>query len=205
MGTRSKPAITAATADDVAAACNSLAQAFRDDPQMRYFFGDHALGVLEANRAFFSLLMRARIALGMPVWIARDHQGPVGAVMGYDPDPPDWPEGLEKEWAVFEAALPALPARFDAYERITDGFKPRVPHHYLGVIGVRSELQGTGVGNALLQTFCTHAAADPRSHGVYLETANPASLRFYLRNGFAISGEGDLEGQPLWCVFRSTR
>ncbi len=63
--------------------------------------------------------------------------------------------------------------------------------------------QGQGAGKALLEAFCRRSALDPLSAGVYLDTANPSSLEFYLRNGFVVRGEDDLEGTPLWCVFRS--
>jgi len=73
------------------------------------------------------------------------------------------------------------------------------------VIGVRAGRQGGGIGGVLLESFCTLSANDARSAGVYLETANEASLRFYLKSGFALRGEGVLGGDTkLWCVFRAT-
>jgi hypothetical protein len=51
---------------------------------------------------------------------------------------------------------------------------------------------------------CKPAAADAGSTGVYLETASPASLRFYIRSGLTVRGEGELDGARLWCVFRPT-
>ncbi|MBK8543473.1 MAG: hypothetical protein IPL62_07790 [Caulobacteraceae bacterium] len=53
-------------------------------------------------------------------------------------------------------------------------------------------------------TFCERSRADPKSRGVYLETANPASLQFYYKNGFELCGEGNLDGAPLWCVYKRT-
>jgi ribosomal protein S18 acetylase RimI-like enzyme len=72
------------------------------------------------------------------------------------------------------------------------------------VIGVHPSLQRRGAGKVLLDAFCRLSADNAASSGVYLETASESSLNFYLRNGFALRGKGDLDGRPLWCVFRST-
>jgi hypothetical protein len=56
----------------------------------------------------------------------------------------------------------------------------------------------------MLEAFCEGSSADGRSHGVYLDTANPSSLEFYYRNGFELRGEGRLGSAPLWCVWRPT-
>lgn len=73
------------------------------------------------------------------------------------------------------------------------------------MIGVRDDRKGAGVGKALLDAFCALSDADEQSTGVYLETANPASLRFYERNGFVIREHDVMEGVELWCVFRPTQ
>jgi len=92
--------------------------------------------------------------------------------------------------------------RFEAYERIVTLHRPADAHYYLGVIGVHPSAQGRGAGKALLDGICQLSCADPLSSGVYLETASPDSLEFYYRCGFALAGEGDLDGSPLWCLFR---
>ena len=76
-----------------------------------------------------------------------------------------------------------------------------MPHHYLGVIGLDPALHGRGFGVQLLQAFCNQSAADPLSGGVYLETANPANVRFYARAGFEETGRGRLGDATLWCMF----
>lgn len=195
--------IAPAGAADVKLATACAAEAFAADSLMHYFFSASPRGVQAATTDFFSLLMRVRLALNMPALVAREGGEIVGLVMGYGTDPPEWPEGLQREWEAFEAAIPGVVERFDAYEGIADAHRPESPHHYLGVIGVDPRVQGRGVGRALLEAFCTLAAADPRSHGVYLETGNPASLAFYLRNGFVLCGEGSLDSGRLWCVFRT--
>lgn len=195
--------IAPASHADIERATACGAEAFAADPLMHYFFGASPHGVRAATADFFSLLMRVRLALGMPALVAREGDEIVGLVMGYDTAPPEWPGDLTREWEAFEAGIPGVGDRFEAYEGIADAHRPGSPHHYLGVIGVDPRVQGRGVGRELLDAFCALSAADPRSHGVYLETGNPASLAFYLRNGFVLCGEGPLDSGRLWCVFRA--
>lgn len=191
-----------ATTADVEAAAEALTAAFAHDPLIAYFFRTHPQGVAAASARFFALLLRLRIALGMPALVLREGARVLGAAMGYDSERPAWPEPFAGEWAQLEEATPGLSGRLAAYEALSRLHEPPAPHYYLGVLGVHPSLQGRGAGKALLEAFCRRSAADPLSAGVYLDTANPSSLEFYLRNGFALRREDDLEGTPLWCVFR---
>ena len=56
----------------------------------------------------------------------------------------------------------------------------------------------------MLDAFCAPSRTDPKSHGVYLETASPSSLQFYYRNGFELRGEGRLDAATVWCVYKPT-
>lgn len=196
--------IRAARAADVEAAVAALAEAFAPDPLMAYLYGNDPRGVRACVATFFSVLLRARLALGMPAFVLEQDGAVQGAVMGYDVTRPAWPAAITAEWARFEASAPDLPARFAAYDQICEAFQPAQPHHYLGVIGVRPALQGQGAGKALLEAFCDLSREDGGSHGVYLDTTNPDSLAFYDRNGFERRGEGLLGATPVWCVWRPT-
>lgn len=196
--------IVPAVAADIPVAVAACVDAFHADPLMTWFFGDHAKGREYAVERFFTLLMMARIALAAPVLVARDGDQVFGLAMGYRTDRPAWPAEIDAAWAEFEAEAPQVGPRFDQYEAVSDARPPVGPHWYLGVIGVRNDRKGTGVGKALLDAFCALSDADPASTGVYLETSNPASLRFYERNGFTIREHDVMEGVGLWCVFRPT-
>jgi ribosomal protein S18 acetylase RimI-like enzyme len=192
--------IAPATPADLEPTVACLATAFADDPITGF--------LLEAGPAypprltrFFSLLLGARIALGMPVLVARGPAGVAGAAMGYSTAPPPWPSDLAHEWRCFEQATPGLTDRMSVYDAIAERYKPSVPHHYLGVIGLDPDLQGRGLGRQLLASFCALSAADPLSGGVYLETAKPSNVRFYERAGFAVTGQGQLGSATLWCMF----
>lgn len=196
--------IVPGVATDIPAAVAACVDAFHADPLMTWFFDDHQAGRDDGVERFFALLMSARIALGAPVLVAREGGAVVGLAMGYRTDRPAWPAEIDAAWAEFEAEAPQMVPRFDQYEAVSDARPPVGPHWYLGVIGVRNDRKGTGVGKALLDAFCALSDADPKSTGVYLETSNPASLRFYERNGFVIREHDVMEGVELWCVFRPT-
>ena len=192
-----------ATTADVETAAEALTAAFAHDALVAYFFRTHPEGVGPASTRFFSLLLRLRIALGMPALVLRKGEAVLGVAMGYDSERPAWPEPFASEWLRLEEETPGLAGRLAAYETLSRSHEPPAPHYYLGVLGVHPSAQGQGEGKALLEAFCRRSATDPLSAGVYLDTGNPSSLEFYLRNGFALRGEDALEGASLWCVFRS--
>lgn len=193
-----------ACAGDVEAAVSVLADAFAADPLMAYLFGDAPGGPRASVLTFFSILLRARLDLEMPAFVLRCDGEILGAAMGYDTSRPVWPAPLAEEWLRFETGAPQLAARLAAYDRICETHQPSEDHYYLGVIGVQPSLQGQGAGKVLLDAFCQGSRADRRSHGVYLDTTNPGSLRFYYSKGFELRGEGRLDATPVWCVWQPT-
>ena len=196
--------VRSARPGDIEGAVTALGEAFDQDPLMLYLFRENPNGVRAGAMEFFSILLRARIALGMPAYVLQQADGVPGAAMGYDTLRPVWPAALAREWRQFELGVPGFAARLAAYEKICEAHQPSEDHHYLGVIGVHPSLQGKGAGKALLEAFCARSRTDPQSHGVYLDTSNPGSLQFYYNNGFELRGEGSLDAAPLWCVYKRT-
>jgi len=192
--------ITPATPSDPPHALPCLVDAFAADPITGFLLQagpDYRARLTQ----FFSLLMGARMALGMPVLVGKDAAGVQGAAMGYTTARPAWPAGFAADWERFEANIPGFGERLAHYEEIADKSMPAAPHYYLGVIGTRPNMQGQGLGGRLLKSFCDLSAADGLSGGVYLETANPSNVRFYERAGFVVSGQGSLGDATLWCMF----
>lgn len=193
--------VVAATAADADQAARCLSIAFAADPLINFFFEKSPQGVPRAAQTFFSVLLRARVAMGMPALIAKDRGELLGVAMGYSTERPDWPAPFNREWDVLEESTPGIVERFEIYEGISDSGLPSSPHYYLGVLGVDKAQQGRGVGRGLLDAFCRISADDPLSSGVYLETGNRANLAFYERNGFELRAEGALGTGSLWCLF----
>src|SRR5215510_13823616 len=200
MGRRVK--ITPASAADVDTAVSCLASAFVRDLITGYLLNTGE-GYRERVSQFFSILMRARIALAMPVLLARGDAGICGAVMGYSTVRPDWPKELTEEWERFESGIPGVVERMAVYDEVAARFKPSAPHYYLGVIGTEPAQQGQGIGTQLIKSFCDVSARDPLSSGVYLETAQESNLGFYESAGFRETGRGRLGSSTLWCMFLS--
>ena len=192
--------ITAASLSELDESVGCLIPAFAQDP-ITGFLLQPGLGYRERLAQFFSLLMRARLALGMPVIVARDAHGIRGAAMGYATAHPPWPDDLADEWTRFERAIPGMAERMAIYDEISARGKPPAPHYYLGVIGVDPDLHGRGVGTQLLRSFCGLSASDPLSSGVYLETAEESNVGFYERAGFSETARGSLGGATLWCMY----
>lgn len=196
--------ITAASHSDLDEAVTCLATAFAQDP-ITGFLLQTGEGYPERVTQFFSLLMRARIALEMPVVVARDTAAIHGAAMGYATVHPAWPKDLTEEWDIFESAIPGLSDRMAIYDGIAAKGKPAAPHYYLGVIGVDPHSHGRGIGMQLLRAFCDLSDGDPLSDGVYLETAQQSNLGFYERAGFVKTARGSLGSSTLWCMYLSHR
>jgi ribosomal protein S18 acetylase RimI-like enzyme len=76
------------------------------------------------------------------------------------------------------------------------------PHHYLAVLGVEPELQGRGVGSALIAPVLERATADGLP--CYLETVKERNVTFYRKHGFEVMVETQLppDGPPAWTMLR---
>lgn len=194
--------ITTASPSDLEHAVGCLAAAFAKDP-ITGFLLQTGPGYRDRVTQFFSLLMRARMALNMPVLVARGAVAVHGAAMGYTTSYPSWPSDIAEDWDHFEKAIPGLTDRMALYDEIAEASRPSLPHYYLGAIGMAPDTQGLGTGTQLLKAFCDLSASDKLSRGVYLETANPSNVRFYEHAGFVVTGQGQLGNADLWCMFHS--
>jgi RimJ/RimL family protein N-acetyltransferase len=78
----------------------------------------------------------------------------------------------------------------------------REPHFYVRTVGVRTPLQGRGVGSALMQA--TLQRADSAGLPTYLEASSERSAALYERLGFVHIDVLELPqgGPPLWRMRR---
>jgi GNAT superfamily N-acetyltransferase len=188
---------------DVVSACTMQADSFADDMQMAYFFGPDAKARRPSVQRFFAILMQARLALGMPVHLWEEGGEIKGLVMGYDCSRPDWPRHSVTQWDALVEAHAGLQQRFAHYDVLSRQFEPKLPHYYLGVLGVAPDRKGQGVGRRLIEAFCAFSNADRSSAGVYLDTAQGGNPAFYAKCGFSVVGQEALdETTTLTGLFR---
>lgn len=176
----------------------ALAAAFEGYPMMNFFLGpDHGQRV----RDFFGMIARIWATSGGPHLVAGDGGRVLGATLLQWPDPEPWSKAEEDEWDAFVATLPeGAASRFEAYGELKKRLVPETPHLYLGAIGVKPELQGKGVGTALLRAVAQAAAPLP----VWLDTQKEDNVRIYESQGYAVRAEANLQGIPFWVMERPT-
>lgn len=77
---------------------------------------------------------------------------------------------------------------------------PAEPHIHFGPFAVLPELQGKGVGSALLREHCRRF--DAAGANAYLETDRERNVRLYRRFGFETIAEARVLGVPNWFMLR---
>jgi ribosomal protein S18 acetylase RimI-like enzyme len=77
---------------------------------------------------------------------------------------------------------------------------PREPHWHLGPVGVERNLQGQGIGGAMLRVFCQRM--DTLKAMAYLETDKRENVTFYERFGFQVKAEEPVLEAPNWFMVR---
>lgn len=185
-------------------AAKTLASAFMNDPLQTYAFPDPAIR-LDRSVAHFESMVRYGLLAG-EVWVT---DGNIDAVGIWLP-----PEHREYREELFDkAGFNRLPesmgeeafGRFmEVVEHLETLHKRDVPmpHWYGMVLGVEPSRQGQGLGRLLLRTM--FGMADEQGVPCYLETAQPANVRFYTGNGFRVLLEGvePKSGLRYWTFMR---
>jgi len=85
---------------------------------------------------------------------------------------------------------------------LVESMHPHEPHWYLATLGTAVDLQGKGVGSALMRPVLEHC--DREGLPCYLESSKERNLSFYGRHGFKVVQEVGLpgDGPPIWTMWR---
>lgn len=197
--------IVAATEQDVPGAIDTLVDAFADYTMMIYMFQGDTVSRRPLVHEFMSILMQARLALGMPVLVLKHDGAVLGVVMGYNTERHQWPSDLQQRMAALEAHA-SVKERLAKCDAIVAKHQPAMPHYYLGVLGVHPALHGKGAGRQLIEAFSALSDNDPKSSGVYIDTTHVPNVAYYERRGFALVGADPLdENTTLSCLFKPKR
>jgi ribosomal protein S18 acetylase RimI-like enzyme len=138
---------------------------------------------------------------GGTVWTTSEHDGAVAAL---PPGAWEMPKSMTVREALqwvraFQTRLP----RASRVQRAMEKRHPHEPHLYVRTVGVRTALQGQGVGSMLMQPILERA--DSARLPTYLEASTERSAALYERLGFRHMGAFELPdgGPPVWPMRRS--
>ena len=188
---------------DEPGAVEALAAAFRDNPMNRSVIGlDEAKRHrINAHGLRTSLIASRRYSYRRFIRV----EGEVGAALiafdpgGYPAAPPPVFDQLRCLWGQGIRVM----RRWGQLNRLLADVHPRDPHCYLSLIGVRPELQGRGLGRALLRDWLSEV--DKRCTTGYLETDREDLVRYYRAAGFAVERHLSAFGTKVWCMERPVR
>jgi len=174
---------------DMDAACEVIGLAFADNP--------NTLAVVRGDRSRGARMMRAaaRAAkLGRKfsrVLVAEDNGLVVGVL-----NAAQWPrcqlsvsEKLSTAPIMIREAGRGLPKSLRQMN-VWAKHDPRERHWHLGPIGIHPDLQGQGVGSALLSAFLK--TVDQQRSSAYLETDADRNVVLYEKFGFSVIGHAEI-------------
>jgi GNAT superfamily N-acetyltransferase len=192
--------VVKATSVDVPELAWTLAQAFEDDPAMRYFMPDDSARRTRLGRLFAELALPDTLRHGETY--ATPDMG-AGAL---------WVPPGEAGSSLMETLrlIPLAASIFGGRNLVRslrglafmESNHPKEPHWYLWILGVRPERQGEGVGSMLMRDMLDRI--DDERMPSYLEATSPGSRDLYLRHGYEVKDEVRWPGggPPLWLMWR---
>jgi GNAT superfamily N-acetyltransferase len=137
---------------------------------------------------------------GGTVWTTSGHDGAVAVLPPGAWELPKTVTGREAlQWLrAFGTRLP----RAGKVQRVMEKRHPHEPHFYIRTVGVRTAMQGQGMGSMLMQP--TLERADSAGLPTYIEASTERSATLYERLGFRHLGAFELPGggPPVWPMLR---
>ncbi len=178
----------------------ALADAFVDDPVFSFLRPGRLRQQARLRRMLAAELELYVLRNGGTVWTTSGYDGAVAVLPpgGWEmPKSATGKETLRWMWA-FRTRLP----RAISVGRAMEQRHLREPHFYVRTVGVRSALQGQGVGTMLMQP--TLERADAAGLPAYIEASSERSAALYERLGFLHLGAFELPdgGPPVWPMRR---
>ena len=82
---------------------------------------------------------------------------------------------------------------------------PKAPHYYLSLLAVAPEMQGKGLGSALMQPILE--LCDREGIPAYLETETESNVRYYCNKGFQVQQEVPTRDglSKVWTMWRDPK
>jgi ribosomal protein S18 acetylase RimI-like enzyme len=188
--------------DGIEQVTTTLSKAFAADPMFEWIFPDpvrRASGLHHLNSVSLEYGLRYGRAThshggaAVAVWIPPGREISMGGMVRCGL--------LSVPFRVGFAAYGKFMAANNTMERIHRR-RVREPHWYLLIVGVDPDVQGRGLGSALVREGL--ARADEEGRPVYLETSEKRNLGFYERHGFVVLDSATLGrgGPTAWAMRR---
>ncbi len=184
------------------AALKILCAAFHDYPVMRYVIGEPDTEYDEKLAELIGFFVEARLTRNVPLVGLYDSNDLVGIAVVSPPKEIPMPRELMDCHARVERRLgPEAMTRFDRYDGACEATDPGHIAHYLGMIGVRPDAQGRGIGRQLVDAVKDLAWSDPGSTRITLNTESESNLPFYEKMGFRKGSEADFGPLRTWSFY----
>lgn len=202
MGQPDNIEIRRMTAADMDSVCEVIGLAFADNPStLANVHGDRA----RARRLMQEAVRVAKFGRGWSHALVAEQGGMVVGAL----NAAEWPhcqlgmvEKIKTAPAMVRIMKAALPRAFTMMNK-REARDPHEPHWHIGPIGVRPELQGNGVGKALLKTFL--ATVDEQGSPAFLETDVDRNVVLYESFGFSVTSREDIVGVNTRFMWRDTK
>jgi ribosomal protein S18 acetylase RimI-like enzyme len=185
----------------LAAAAAVLGRGMRDNPlHVRAFGGDPAAREAALTR-FFLPVLRQQLLKGAVLGALRDGNL-VGVCAMVEPGrcQPTVGERLRILPALLGGSTLRSLGAVLRWTSVWARHDPRDPHWHLGPVAVDRDLQGRGIGRALLEEFCRRI--DARGAAAHLETDREINVSFYERFAFRVTGQEPVLGVTNWFMLR---
>jgi GNAT superfamily N-acetyltransferase len=181
---------------------NILCAAFHDYPVTRYVIDEAASHYDGQLRELIDFFVEGRLARKIPLIGLYDSNDLLGVAVVSPPHEVPAPRELVECQARAEERLGReAMARFKRYERACEETDPGHAAHYLGMIGVRPDMQGRGLGRQLIDAVKARARSDRSSTGITLNTESASNLPFYEKMGFVKGSEADVGPLHTWSFY----
>jgi ribosomal protein S18 acetylase RimI-like enzyme len=191
-----------ATDADVPELAAALARAFLDDPVAEWSCRPDRLR--EAMLKRFQAIRTRQLLAHEEVWTT----DMLSCAALWAP-PGRWKTTLREDLEIGRALahprliwrMPLIAAGFAGMER---DHPHSTPHWYLAVLGTEPDMQGQGLGSAVLEPVLEQCDRD--GVAAYLESSKESNIAFYARHGFRVTGEIRLpRGPKMWPMWRDPR
>jgi GNAT superfamily N-acetyltransferase len=176
---------------DVEALSQVIADAFFPLPPCRWLISDGAAR-REILPGFFRMYVEHAMADGTVYTTAARTAAALWIPTG--PGGPRQPDGYDEQLAEVTGKWAEQFVIFD--QQLDAHHLTGVAHHHLAILAVRPDVQGRGIGTALLDAY--HAILDGEGTVAYLEASDERTRGIYLRHGYADYGSPiELPGGPF--------